>query len=113
MNYLAFAGIAEIDNIFARAQRYLKVKDELIDKVDQYEQDLVEQFLTFKKESKKREDGNVMSSFRNPIPKECSGLMRYIILTTEFLRIIYKGIFFYVFPYFVVVLSYVLYEHSA
>lgn len=54
MNYLAFAGIAEIDNIFARAQRYLKVKDELIDKVDQYEQDLVEQFLTFKKESKKR-----------------------------------------------------------
>ena len=53
MNYLAFAGISEIDNIFTGAQRYMLVKDELVDNIQDGEGEIIEGYLTYSKEKVK------------------------------------------------------------
>ena len=110
MNYLAFAGVSEIDNIFTGALRYMVVKDELVDNVQEGEQDIIDEILTYKKEHQKIKDGETVSTFAAPIPAEKPHLMRFIILVFEIERLLYKALYFYLFPYIVFFLSYALYS---
>ena len=111
MNYLAFAGISEIDNIYANAMRYMKVKHELIDDVKPGEQEYLDNCLKYKKEKTKDEADR--STFADPKPSSKSGLMKVIIVVYQIERVLYKAIYFYLFPYVVVFLSYGLYNHDS
>jgi hypothetical protein len=109
INYLVFAGISEIDNIFTNAQRYMLVKTELVDNPQEGESEYVEEQLAFTKERVKTEDSE-KSTFMEPIPFKKRGALRLIIVIHEIERVIYKSLYFYLFPYLVVVLSYSLYD---
>lgn len=108
MNYLAFAGVSEIDNIFVGAVRYMKAKDELVENVQDGEGDIIEGFLTYKKDRLK--DESERSTWATPKPEEKKGEVRFIIVMFEIERVIYKALYFYLFPYIVVFLSYTLYQ---
>ena len=49
----------------------------------------------------------------NPIPSDKKWVMRMIIVIHEIERLIYKTLYFYLFPYIVVFLSYSLYTFDA
>lgn len=112
MNYLAFSGVTQIDNIFCQAQRYMLVKDELVDSIQDGEGEIIEGYLTYTKERIKAKDEQIQSTFMNPIPIQKKWQMRFFVIVHEFERIIYKALYFYLFPYLVVFLSYTLYTKS-
>jgi hypothetical protein len=107
INYAVFIGISEMDNLYCMALRYFSVRDSLLEMGDSAESQLLDKFLTFKKEQAKENDPQIeTSTFTNPIPKEQKWLMRVIIIFHTLQRLFYKSLYFYMFPYLVLFISY-------
>ena len=88
----------------------MTVKTELIQSVQPGEDEHLTEFLTFRKERSKKQLNLPKSRFSSPIPKERSFAMRLIIIMYELERMVFKGIYFYLYPYMVLFLSYYFYE---
>ena len=141
MNYVAYAGISEIDNVYGAAIRNLHARVLLIEDITFEEQEIRDRLLTYTREPFKGnsykgksinrppcdEDGEPIfetegdkrqresradmrkSTFSNPIPRSKSNLMRVISITHVVERVFFKSVYFYLFPYLVLPISYIVY----
>lgn len=101
MNYAAFAGVSEIDNLYAEAQRNMKVQEAVpVDGVDNPE---LEKCLTYKKQSKMTKEDKEKAN-----DHDHQWLMIVVNMFYYLTKVIYKVIYFYLFPYLVVILSHSL-----
>ena len=104
MNYVAFEGISAMDNLYCETIRNMKVTEAIpIDGKDDPERDKVFAF------DKKRKD----FTFANPIKSESKylrGFMKFVHIWFVFIKLLYKGVYFYIFPYFIIPLSYYVFD---
>jgi hypothetical protein len=141
MNYVAYAGISEIDNIYGAAIRNLHVRAFLIEDITLEEQEIRDRLITYtrepfkgttfkgtsinrppcdeykepifetleEKQSRESRADMRKSTFSNPIPRSKSNLMRVISFTHMVERVFFKSVYFYLFPYLVLPISYIVY----
>lgn len=107
-NYCAFAGISEIDNLYCEAQRNMKGLDAI--PKSGVDNPKLDEMLTYTKKNYMNEDDR--PSVWDPKCKDRRWLIRLIILIFPMIRYIYKVVYFYVFPYSIVFLSYFVFKKS-
>ena len=106
MNYVAFEGVSQLDNLYVAATGKMKAATILLNPSAQ-DKPAVEEAITFQK--KHRSDGNTLCSVELP---ENKCLLMFIMVWYAFIRFIYKTVYFYLFPYLIVPLSYIAYVMS-
>ena len=106
MNYVAFEGISAMDNLYVESTRNLKVMEAVpVDGVEDAKKDAL---YTFTKE---RED----FTFEKPIGSDNKHLirfMKFVRIWFVFVKYLYKGIYFYLFPYLIIPLSYIVFNYT-
>jgi len=93
MNYVAFLGISEFDNLYTNSIRNMKAKellkeDENLNKLLEYDKD--EQYRATKSNTK----------------SDSHCLMFIIVLTYKIFKYLYKGVYFYFLPFLIIPVSY-------
>jgi hypothetical protein len=106
MNYVAFEGISAMDNLYVESTRNLKVAEAIpVDGVQDAEKD---KMLSFKK-------GREEFNYNNPINSSNKYLVRFMKFVNVwfvFIKYLYKGIYFYLFPYLIIPLSYTVFNYT-
>ena len=104
MNYVAFEGISAMDNLYCETIRNMKVTDAIpIDGKEDPERDQIFSFVKGRKDF----------TFANPINSEewvHKAFMKFVHIWFVLIKLIYKGIYFYLFPYLIVPLSYYVFD---
>jgi len=108
MNYVAFAGISALDNLYVEATGKMKAAKVLLEASEEVNKDKIRKATLMK--SRKLIRPEDMQLFWNITLKENKCLMRFIILWYQLIRFVYKALYFYLFPYLIVPLSYLLYS---
>ena len=103
MNFVAFEAINNIDNIFRAASK----NDVFIALSDVGE-------ISFPRDTAKGKEGgkyfdNKKNTFSDPQIEEGFWVWYMIRVVHQVQRVLYKGLYFYMFPYFVIPLSYYVY----
>lgn len=106
MNYVAFTGVSKLDNLYVTAtnkmqavQIILESKGENLRKINDA--------LLFHKEATRLLP---IPSFFKPILYERYVFLRAVIFVYELFRFLYKCLYFYLFPYLVIPISYYTYD---
>ena len=99
MNYVAFIGITEIDNLYFNSVRNMKGK--IIVQNDEYKKKIVEYLKYEKKDSIDQSVG-----FFNAGEYDRPHSIRLIVFSYWVIKLIYKVIYFYLLPYMIIPLSY-------
>ena len=104
MNFVAFEAIINVDNLCRTSsgnQAFLRIS-----KVGK---------ITYARDSAKGKSGDYENerpnTFSDPQIEDGVCLWKFISVVQRIQRTLYKGIYFYMFPYFVVPLSYLVYNH--
>ena len=104
MNYVAFEGISAMDNLYCETIRNMKVAEAIpVDGQEDKERDQIFSFIK----------GRSEFTFAKPI--NCDHwfhikFMKFVHIWYVVIKYIYKGIYFYLFPYLIVPLSYYVYD---
>ena len=119
MNYVAFEGISAMDNLYCETIRNMKVQEAIPGEGADEDQAELEKILTFK-------PGRKDFSFSKPLPGDFgdhdededkyNDVTRYLVkhmwIIYIFIKFLYKGIYFYMFPYLIIPLSYYVYDYT-
>ncbi len=106
MNYVAFSGVSKLDNLYVEATHKMKSAKVILEAKGEDLKKITEA-LTFYK------DCNGSVSNKNTYLSceyELQFFIRQVIFVYDFLRFVYKSIYFYLFPYLIVPMSYTLYN---
>jgi len=108
MNYVAFEGVSQLDNLYVAATGKMKAARILLDPSDKDKRE-IEEAIKFKKrtELEKEELLHTLCAIKEGTHEnKCA--MRFVIVWYNVTRVIYKTLYFYLFPYLIVPLSYSL-----
>jgi len=105
MNYVAFEGISAMDNLYTETLRNMEVQKAIPEGDAE-----LEKYYQYKKEST-REPAH-QTSWTNLKVKEHEWLMKFLIVWQQLLRVLFKGVYFYMVPYFIVPFSFWVYQHD-
>ena len=108
VNYVAFSGVAQLDNLYVEATTKMRAAKVVLECTGAARERLMEA-LRFEKQQKA---GVKAPTFFNMKYKK-PWFLRLVILWYELARCIYKSFYFYLFPYLILPLSYTLFDLSA
>ena len=118
MNYVAFAGVSELDNLYIQASDKIKLSAVLLN-LEGEDLEWMNNMLTvkansrIKKNDQSKEDGSELGEFKQNANKKSTKCAVCLIRCWYALaRFFYKTIYFYLYPYLIVPLSYILYDVS-
>ena len=107
MNYVAFEGISAMDNLYCETIRNMKVTEAI--PIDGIENPELEKALSFQPSRKD-------FTFSKPFPDDENTFhkmfMRFVHIWFVMVKLIYKGLYFYIFPYLIIPLSYYVYDYT-
>jgi len=106
MNYVAFTGVSKLDNLYVEATNKMKAVKVILECTGA-EKAKINKALEFEKEIVRELP---FPSFWSRIRYKKSCFVRFVIVWYEIMRVIYKGFYFYLFPYMVVPVSYYMYD---
>ena len=123
MNYVAFEGISALDNLYVESIRNM----EILEQYDGATEEAKQELLSFMQESSKTKEEKVHwnkltitkvekddDGVEKEVTEELGGLSyRLLIIVFHLVRYIYKGLYFYMLPYMIVPLSYIVYNPMA
>ena len=104
MNYVAFQGITQIDDLYLESEQKMKAKNEM-----EEHKNSVEKRLKFKKKDNLEQGWDL---FFDNWQKPNEGryiVMRIIMIVYLFFKFMYKSIYFYILPYMIIPLSFYSY----
>ena len=93
MNYVAFLGISEFDNLYTKSIRNMKAKELLKEDED------LNKLLEYDKDKQ-----NLATICNTKSDSPC--LMILIVLTYKIFKYLYKGVYFYFLPFLIIPVSY-------
>ena len=107
MNYIGFTGVSKLDNIYVRANKHKMETVRVILQSKGEDLKKIKDALIFHKEATRLLP---YPSFFGKMLYERQYFLRVVIITYEVFRFIYKCLYFYLFPYLVVPISYYMYD---
>lgn len=105
MNYVAFLGVSQLDNLYVEATHKMKAAKIILNATGDDEKK-IQDAIRFKKKCSHDVESNTLGRCEYPLPV----FMRFVIVWFELSRFVYKAIYFYLFPYAIVPVSYLLYD---
>ena len=108
VNYVAFAGVAQLDNLYVEATNKMRAAKVILEATGAQRERLMEA-LRFEKQQIREEKAHTFfnMSYERPM------LLRIVIIWYEIARFVYKSFYFYLFPYLILPFSYTLFDASA
>lgn len=106
MNFVAFSGVSRLDNLYVEATNKLKAVKLLL-KAKGEDKETIKKALAFQKEAILEVDP---PRFWGTITYPKPTFVRIVIIWYELSRFVYKCLYFYLFPYMVVPVSYWMYD---
>ena len=106
MNYVAFTGVSKLDNLYVQATTKMTAVKVILESKGEDLKKLKEALLFHKEATRLLPYPNFFGAMLYDRP----WFMRFVILTFGVFKLIYKGLYFYLFPYLVVPISYYMYD---
>lgn len=110
VNYVAFAGIAQLDNLYVEATNKMRAAKVILESTGSQKERLME---ALKFEKQQIVDPGSRLTFFNMGKYERPMFLRLVIIWYEIARFVHKTFYFYLFPYLILPLSYTLYDRTA